>query len=457
MEPYAPYLLTAHITNRGSLPAENVPVNFFYIIAPDGDETQTVTLEELIKNATPIGEVQTVSEVPADGNATISVPWKPPPGTYRVIVFVDMPSTENPKGTLTELTKQNNSTSRQFVNNQLILTPEDFNQPIQSTDGLLRITIPAESLQTLDMVTFEELELTIKNQPDLVPATQTTVETTPVAYHIDFGQQTVLTGTATFMKIENEDVHIYRRDDGTGNWIRSGEEIDEDETLSTQVKLPGTFALLSHTDARPPLLELTVENQGFVDGDYIPDMPIISARIEDANGIDPRPENILLTKNGERVPQEEYIIAVSPITSNVLLLTYTPSAPLQAGEHRIRLQAQDANGNAADTSRTANVAGGFGIENIANFPNPFRPGRGTNFAYYLTEGADRVSLKIYTLTGKRIVNIDTLDAAVSYNEYHYDGLDADGEPLANGVYIYKFTAHKGDVRKEKVGKIVVLK
>ena len=208
-------------------------------------------------------------------------------------------------------------------------------------------------------------------------------------------------------------------------------------------------------------VEISVDNQGFIDGDYISDTPTFSAKIEDANGIDPRSENIIFTKNGARVPKDEYTISASPLSSNVLLITYSPINALDAGEYRIRLQAQDANGNVEDTGLNAKVAGGFEIKNIANFPNPFRPGKGsgkgTNFAYYLTSGADEVTLKIYTLTGKLITTIDTLDASISYNEYHFDGLDADGDPLANGVYIYKFTATKGDDRVQKVGKILVLK
>jgi len=200
-----------------------------------------------------------------------------------------------------------------------------------------------------------------------------------------------------------------------------------------------------------------VEDQGFVDGDYISDLPTISARIVDANGIDPRSDNIILTRNGNRVPQYEYIISTSPTNSNVLLLTHSPDHALLPGEYRIRLQAQDANGNMAETELNGKVAGGLEIKNIANFPNPFRPGKGTDFAYYLTENADTVSLKIYTLTGRLIRNVDTLDADTSYNEYHFDGLDEDGDPLANGVYIYKFTATKNGERVQKVGKILILK
>lgn len=455
-----PFLLSAQIKNRGTLFAKNVPVRFFQMPATDdSSETQEVTLE-MLQNATPIGE-KIISEVPPEGLAVASVPWRPDPGKFLVTVFVDMPSTEQPEGILIEERENNNSASREFENNRVFLTPENTNKPIQSSDGILRITIPPENSQILPAMTFETQKLTIANQPDIIHIPTATEQTAPLAYRLDFSQPTELTGTATFMKNESPDVHIYMRDDETRNWIRVGKQTDNGETISAEVKLPGTFALLSHTDSRPPALELTVENQGFIDGDYISDTPTISARIEDANGIDPRPANIILTKNGNRVPRNEYTISASPISSNVLLITYSPVNTLQAGEYRIRLQAQDANGNVADTERTARVAGGFQIKNIANFPNPFRPGqgagKGTDFAYYLTESADKVTLKIYTLTGKLITTIDTLDAATSYNEYHFDGLDADGEPLANGVYIYKFTATKDDARAQKVGKIVVLK
>ncbi len=463
----APFFLSAQIRNRGTLFAKNVPVRFFQMPATDSSTTETVTLEEL-KNATPIGQEQILPEVPPDGSVVASVPWQPAPGKYLVTVFVDMPSEERPEGMLIENREQNNSASQEFVNNQLFLTPETLNQPIQSIDGIFRITLPPEILQAHSVMTFETEKLTITNQPDITYAfittdegSITTDEAEPIAYRLNFSQQTELTGTASFVKTENPDAHIYMRDDETGNWIRVGKETDNGETISAEVKLPGTFALLSHTDSRPPALELTVENQGFIDGDYISDTPIVSAKIEDANGIDPRQENIILTKNGNRVPQNEYTISASPTSSNVLLITYSPADALQAGEYRIRLQAQDANGNVEGTTLTAKVAGGFEIKNIANFPNPFRPGKGsgkgTDFAYYLTESADKVTLKIYTLTGKLITTVDTLDASTSYNEYHFDGLDADGEPLANGVYIYKFTATKGDVRAQKVGKIVVIK
>ena len=452
-----PFVLSVQIRNVGSKPAQNVPVRFFVkdvsseTDASSRSTTTVPTLEEL-QNATPIGDVQILSEILPGSQVIASVPWEPSPGEYLVTVYVDPPSTELPQGSILERRERNNSAERRFTGNRFVLTPENLDQPIQSPDGSFQVTVPPGNLQATTVLTYSEETLTITNQPDIAAVSESAPQ---VAYQLDLDEQTEFVANVTFLKVASNDVHVYRRDDDNGNWVRVGKETAGDGTVSAEVKLPGTFALLSHSDSSPPALELTFEHQGFVDGDYVSDTPVISARIEDANGIDSRSEHIILTKNGQRVSEDEYIIAASPTNNNVLLVTYTPI--LEAGEYNIRLQAQDANGNTSDTERNATVAGEFEIANIANFPNPFKPGSGTHFAYYLTESADEVSLKIYTITGRRIAAIDTLDASVSYNEFHYDGYDADGEPLANGVYLYKFTARKDDVQKQKVGKIAIRK
>ncbi len=457
-----PLQLSAQIRNIGSKSAQNVPVYFFEKTVETETEDGTIStasrpaLSEL-QNATPIGGVQIIPEILPDSQVVVSVPWQPPLGRYLITVYVDMPTAELPKGNFIERRESNNRGYREFTANRIVLSPEVLDQPFQSEDGRFRIAVPPEDLHTSTVLTYIEEPLTITNQPDIVGA----IPSSAFAYQLDLNEQTELTATATFLK-DGEgsgEPHIYRRDD-IGNWILIGNESVDAETVSAVVKLPGTFALLSHNDTSPPALTLTIEHQGFVDGDYISDTPTISARLEDANGIDSHPERIILTQNGQRVPEDEYVIAASPTSSNLILVTYSPV--LDPGEYRIRLQAQDANGNTSDTTRTATVAGEFEIKNIANFPNPFVPGDGTHFAYYLTKPADEVSLKIYTITGRLILTVDTLDPSVSFNEFYFDGYDADGEPLANGVYLYKFTAtftntEGNTIRKQKVGKIAVRK
>ncbi len=453
-----PFVISAQVRNQGSIPARNVPVRFYLeTLSPEAATavTHTISVSTIgdLQNATPLGDVQIISEILPDTQGIASVPWEPTPGEYLISVYVDPPSDELPRGNILEQREQNNSAAKRFTGNRFVLTPDTLDQPIRSADGTFQVTVPSGNLQTDTVLTYSEEALTITNQPDIAAISESVPQ---VAYQLGLPEQTELAATVTFLKAEiNDNAHVYRRDDNNGNWIRVGEETADAEKVSAEVGLPGLFALLSHRDSSPPALALTFEHQGFIDGDYISDMPVISARIEDANGVDTRPEHILLTKNGHRVPADEYVIAASPTNNNLLLITYTPV--LEPGEYRIRLQAQDANGNVSDTEQTGTVAGEFEIANIANFPNPFTPGSGTHFAYYLTESADEVSVKIYTITGRRIAAIDTLDASVSYNEFHYDGYDNDGEPLANGVYLYKFMARKGDIRKQKVGKIAVRK
>ncbi len=457
-----PLLLSAQVHNTGSKPVQNVPVYFFQKTVDTETEDGTIStpsrpaLSEL-QNTPSIGGVQIIPEILPDSQVVVSVPWHPSIGRYLITVYVDMPTAELPNGNFIEEGERNNRGDREFTANRVLLSPETFDQPFQSQDGRFRIAIPPEDLRTSTVLTYVEEPLTITNQPDIVSA----IPSAAFAYQLDLNEQTELTATATFLRDGegNGEPHIYRRDD-IGNWILIGNETVDEETVSVEVKLPGTFALLSHNDTSPPALALTIEHQGFVDGDYISDTPTISARIEDANGIDSRPDQIILTQNGQRVPEDEYVIAASPTNNSLILVTYSPV--LEPGEYRIRLQAQDVNGNSSDSTRTATVAGEFEIKNIANFPNPFVPGDGTHFAYYLTKAADEVSLKIYTITGRLILAVDTLDPSVSFNEFHFDGYDADGEPLANGVYLYKFTAkftnaEGNTIRKQKVGKIAVRK
>ncbi len=466
----APYPLSVQILNDGNIPAKNIPVHFFQIAAEDDVETRDITRETL-ENATLIGgKQQILSEVSPNEVKVIGVPWKPPPGKHLVAILVDMTSDENPYGVLQESNELNNFASIEFNNNQLFLTPDNIKTPIQSPDGKFHFSISDGNSNTLSVITFETETLTIPNQPDIIHTSNVADPTTALAYRlavtVEGTDETDVKGKVTFVETTPGDPntyknYIYKRDDETGNWIHIGQQIENEDSISAEVTLPGTFALLSHTDSTPPTLSLTVENQGFIDGDYIPDSPTFTARIEDANGIDPHPDKIILTQNGKRVPQDEYTLSTSATNTNLLLLTYSPATALPSGNLRIRLQAHDANGNVDNAELNAKVSGGFQIKNIANFPNPFKPGqgqgKGTDFAYYLTRSADKVSLKIYTLTGKLITSVDTLDASTSYNEYHFDGLDADGDPLANGVYIYKFTAIKNDERVQKVGKIVVIK
>ena len=89
-------------------------------------------------------------------------------------------------------------------------------------------------------------------------------------------------------------------------------------------------------------------------------------------------------------------------------------------------------------------------------PNPFNPGRAerTRIQYSLSQDA-RVSVRIYDFAS-RLVRTLIEDEARQGGENHginWDGLDEDGDSVANGVYFYRIELDTG---QQAFGKVVVL-
>jgi flagellar hook assembly protein FlgD len=88
--------------------------------------------------------------------------------------------------------------------------------------------------------------------------------------------------------------------------------------------------------------------------------------------------------------------------------------------------------------------------NILNFPNPYATT--TQFAFELTAAA-AISIDVYTLCGRRVVTISEESFSSGYNYINWDGRDAYGELLANGVYLYRLTADDGNERVSVLRKL----
>ena len=89
-----------------------------------------------------------------------------------------------------------------------------------------------------------------------------------------------------------------------------------------------------------------------------------------------------------------------------------------------------------------------------NFPNPFEAD--TRFIYRLSRSGEGARLSVYTLSGRKIWTAEG-PARANDNEIAWDGTDADGDPVANGVYLYKLevrtTEGKALRRVDRVARI----
>ena len=79
-------------------------------------------------------------------------------------------------------------------------------------------------------------------------------------------------------------------------------------------------------------------------------------------------------------------------------------------------------------------SGKLQISDVMNYPNPFRSA--TSFTFVSSADAE-VKISIYTVAGRLIRVIDGVPVNPGFNRIAWDGLDEDGDRLANGIYFYK--------------------
>ena len=71
----------------------------------------------------------------------------------------------------------------------------------------------------------------------------------------------------------------------------------------------------------------------------------------------------------------------------------------------------------------------------ANYPNPFNPA--TTIPLAVPDGAKNVDLTIYNVLGQPMRQVWTGPLPAGEHELTWDGRDAQGQPVAAGVYVYR--------------------
>ncbi len=205
----------------------------------------------------------------------------------------------------------------------------------------------------------------------------------------------------------------------------------------------GPITLLYTDDTVPPDIQLTIGNQQhFVPGDATDAEPLIGATLTDPSGLDYLTRPLLLEIGDafgeyERIDPEAYQVTYYP-GSNQLVLTY-PSPELEPREYEVRLTVSDVHGNTDTKDITFRVHDTLQLLSFLNYPNPFP--RKTTLTCELTAPADSLVVKIYTLSG-RLIREFSIPATPGFLMVEWDGRDADGVEVANGVYYAKLRVQR---------------
>jgi hypothetical protein len=221
-------------------------------------------------------------------------------------------------------------------------------------------------------------------------------------------------------------------------------------------------------DSQGPTIRLSFEGiSGGADGAVLnTEHPVMIVDLEDPSGINLRPFPQFARLEGEvdgrdRIGLGEDFTYVSGSFTRGQVSQVLSFAP---GKHTIEVKAFDNVGNRASVkSEFTIVSEGSHFDlvdaGIAPYPNPFRDT--CDFVYRLTHDAD-VTLKIFTVSGRRIFEDSAISGRSGDNHYRWSGLDDGGGPLANGTYLFhlKATAQGGSqdgITDEFVGRVVKMR
>ena len=94
---------------------------------------------------------------------------------------------------------------------------------------------------------------------------------------------------------------------------------------------------------------------------------------------------------------------------------------------------------------------------VYNYPNP--TSGETHFTFKLTQIPDEVKIKIYTIAGRLIkeINIPSTDLKYDFNKIFWDGRDEDGDFPGNGVYLYKVILTAGKKTEKVIQKLAIVR
>lgn len=222
-----------------------------------------------------------------------------------------------------------------------------------------------------------------------------------------------------------------------------------------------TLALRVRGDTVRPTFDVLVDGAPVMDGDFVRPTPEIRMRIYD-EGSAPIPGlgNFLLYLNDTLVtkPGNALVTFLPGSGTEKASILFTPT--LDEGQHVFRVNAVDEAGNkaqAVDQVLRVWVESRSSFVNLMNFPNPFAEQTAFTFALTGVRPPDRLDIRIYTMAGRLIREIQPAPGTVriGFNSIPWDGKDADGDRVANGLYFYKVTAVTGSEKTTETGKLSV--
>ncbi|MEM9897632.1 MAG: transporter, partial [Bacteroidota bacterium] len=207
-------------------------------------------------------------------------------------------------------------------------------------------------------------------------------------------------------------------------------------------------------DQTNPVLDVTFDGFHILNGDIVSPTPMIAITLRDDNSLVAKSDtsgfNLEIRGPAEdadfqRVNFTDPKVSFTSGEAGEAFEVNYEAGPLENGVHTLRVNAEDAFGNAAGTEPLEiafEVINESTITHFYPYPNPFSTS--CRFVFTLTgsEIPNEIKIQIMTVSGRVVREITQdeigpLRIGNNITEFAWDGRDEYGDLLANGVYFYR--------------------
>lgn len=211
-------------------------------------------------------------------------------------------------------------------------------------------------------------------------------------------------------------------------------------------------------DSEGPLISFAMEDRLVEWGDHVPEDGELLVKISDPLGVNMTGEvghaiRLWIDDDETNARDLTESFVYDPGSYRSGFATF-PLSDLLRGESLLTVEAWDNANNRGKQSIALIVSPSdeLLLTNIYNYPNPFR--QNTQFAFEVSRRA-WVSIKIFTLTGELVRELDPGNSFVGYSHINWNGRDDFGDEIAYGAYLYQVTAEpvEGGKKVTRIRKI----
>ncbi len=230
----------------------------------------------------------------------------------------------------------------------------------------------------------------------------------------------------------------------------AGEKIDGVGVVSNIV-VGGTNQNIVN-DGKGPEIEIFFDDVNY-EGSYLvnPNFTLI-AKLKDQTGINTtglgighKLEGILNDDENKTYDLSNFFIGDLNSGGKAGIIKY-PFTSMATGDYKIKIKAWDVFNNPSIQEALFTVVSsdqGLVLKEVVNYPNPLSSNTTFTFQHNYNSALN-VKIKIYTVAGRLIKQIEEWNLNEKFIRVDWDGRDEDGNQLANGTYLYKINVESAD-------------